>query len=303
MDKQPIPTVDDELPVETLPDVPDEEEVEGDEEDQADDAEDASEEDQEEVADDQGDGQEEEYVTVTDDSGTEYEVPKSLAGAFMKERDYRQKTQSLAEARRQFEAERQQWAETQKRDEEDFKLASEVYSLDQQLKQYEGVDWNQLDQQDPDASQRHWRQYQMLRQRKEDLGKAQSERHTQKSQQAQQELAKRVDQTREYAEANIPNWSDGLLNEIEDYAVNKAGMTREAIVANLSPAFLQVLHDAFMAQKIKEGANKPKRVIQPVKPVRQIKAKSSGTNRIDLADASMEDYQRLRRQGANPRLT
>lgn len=294
MDKQNLET--EELPVESHPDIEDDVEVHEPETE--------GEEDSDDNAEEGVEGEDEaEYVTVTAEDGTEYEVPKSLAGSFMKERDYRQKTQTLAEQRREFEAERQQWVESQKHDEEDFKLASEVYSIDQQLKQYEGVDWNRLDTDDPDASQRHWRQYQMLRQRKEDLGRAQSERQTQRSEAAQQELAKRVQETRDYAQANIPNWSDGLLNEIEDYAVTKAGMTREAIVANLSPAFMQVLHDAFMAQKIKDNANKPRRVTQTVKPTKRIKSKSSGTNRVDLSEASIEDYQRLRRQGANPRLT
>lgn len=306
-----LPVIDEELPVETIPEDAEKEEkpADNDEVEKAGEANDEADESAEDQADDEDhqdedEAEQAEYVTVTADDGTEYEVPKSLAGSFMMDRDYRQKTQTLAEQRREFEDQRKHWEEvTKTQGEEDLKLASEVFTVDQQLKQYENVDWNQLDDNDPDGSQRHWRNYQMLRQRKEDLGKAQNERLTQRSQEAQQAVAKRVEETRKYAEANIPNWSESLLNEIEEYAVGKAGMPMEEVASNMSPAFMQILHDAHMADKIRGNANKAKRTVQSVKPTKQIKAKSSGTKRINLADASMEDYQRLRRQGANPRLT
>ena len=100
-------------------------------------------------ADTDGEGLEEEveYIDVEKD-GKVYKVPKSVEDLLMFNKDYTQKTQSLAEQRKEFEAQRQalQWeAETKQ---QLFQEEAQLLTVRQRLEQFQGVNWAALAQQD-----------------------------------------------------------------------------------------------------------------------------------------------------------
>jgi hypothetical protein len=100
-------------------------------------------------ADSDGEGLEEEveYIDVEKD-GKIYKVPKSVEDLLMFNKDYTQKTQSLAEQRKEFEAQRQamQWeAETKQ---QLFNEEAQLLTVRQRLEQFQGVNWAALAQQD-----------------------------------------------------------------------------------------------------------------------------------------------------------
>lgn len=91
--------------------------------------------------------EEEEFIDIEKDGKT-YKVPKSLQDLLMFQKDYTQKTQTLAEQRRAFDAQRQaqQWeAETQSAL---FEEEAQAYALRHRLEQFSNVNWQALAQQD-----------------------------------------------------------------------------------------------------------------------------------------------------------
>jgi len=89
----------------------------------------------------------EDFIDLEKDGKT-YKVPKAVEDLLMFQKDYTQKTQTLAEQRREFEAQRQamQWeAETK---EALFNEKAQLQTVRQRLEQFQGVNWAALAQQD-----------------------------------------------------------------------------------------------------------------------------------------------------------
>lgn len=83
--------------------------------------------------------------------GKKFKVPRELNRGFLREADYTQKTQALAKERQAFDTERSQHAEMT------TALRSQigaVHALEEQVKKYEAIPWDQLRASDPDE----WRE-------------------------------------------------------------------------------------------------------------------------------------------------
>ena len=269
-----------------------------------DDADDDQDIDDDEDADEDADDDEEDFVVV-DVNGKEYEVPEGISKAIMQERDYTQSKQALAEEKKALANDKALLEAQSKRSEEDLALHSQLHMVEAQLKQYEQVNWAQLDDADPDASQRHFRDFQLLKQQKDDLTKKVSERENERTQEAQQNFAKRLEQTHDFAVKNIPNWSAELADKIEDFAVKEMGLDENFLKSNLTPSMLKLMHAAYIGNEVRNKAKrKTKRTKTNARPVKTIRSKSGErpTKRKDLTAVSMEEYAKLRKQGANPRL-
>lgn len=251
-----------------------------------------------EVEETEGEDQPEVKMTKwTDDEGVEWEIPENIAPALMKNKDYTQSKQALADQRRALEDERKQWAEQQKRDEEDFKIEGELFNIEERLKQYQNVNWGDLRIQDPDGANGHFQDMQLLQQRKQELSQTKQSRMQEKSQAAQQSVAKRHEETNAYISNNIPDWSPELANNMEKYAL-EAGFDADSMMSNMSPAFMKILYDGYKANEIRKRATTPKpKQTGKVMPLKQVGAKSNPTNRVDLNTASMDDFYKSRMRG------
>lgn len=255
------------------------------------------EQDIEDVVQEQEEEQEAAFVTVEYD-GVEYDVPEALQSAIMKNKDYTTKTQEISQIRRSLEEDRTRFEEERKRDNEDFELQAQVYHLNSQLKTYEGVNWAQLEQDNgPDFANSHWRQYQLLKDQKNDLDAKVTERNQQRSQSAEQALATRLEETKQFAEKNIEGWSPQLASEIEAYAVG-LGFTQESLLTNLSPMLLKALNDGFQGHKIRTSAKTKQPVKKVVAPTKTVRAKSGPAARPkDPAQMTMKEYEQWRKAG------
>lgn len=237
-----------------------------------------------------------EMTTFVGDDGVEYEVPASLAPSLMKNKDYTSKTQQLAEQRKALEAERESWAAQQKRDEEDFKIEAELLTLQQRLKSYENVDWHSLRMNDPDAANAHFQDMTILKDQVQRAGQTKAERAAQRSQAFQESFGKRLEETVSFARQNIPNWDNGVEDEVTEF-IKKSGLTEDFLRSNLSPTLLKILHGAYTAEKIQQKAATPKAQAKPnIMPLRQVKAKSGTTTRKDPDNMSMAEYRAWRKR-------
>ena len=239
--------------------------------------------------DEEGQPAELETVIVTGDDGQQYEVPKAIAPAIMKNADYTQKTQTHAEAVRQFEAQKREFEETRKRDEQDFKAQAAVHAVEEQLKTYENVDWNRLSEEQPEEVDRHWRNFQMLKEQRNDLKATVEQRASERTQQQQASQAERVEQVNAHIRNNIPEWSTDLANGIEAYATS-IGWQPDSLMSNLTPQLLQTLYDGYRGQQALAKAVKP----QPQKnvvPLKTVKAKAGASaSRKSPDKMTMDEY-------------
>ena len=204
--------------------------------------------------------------------------------------DYTQKTQQLAEQRRQAQAEINAKAEEFKMREAVIEHLAEAKSLETQLKQYQGVDWNALVDSDPIQAMKLDRQYRELQsaysQKVNDIQAAQQNISAQQ-QHFTQELLQREKQSMIEA---IPDWKDAEKSKTEraeiKASLQKAGFTPEEI-ENLSDhrsvviARKAMLYDQMMSKK-PEVQKRVSEAPKPVKPgtTQQRNQKGDAYNKI-----------------------
>lgn len=81
--------------------------------------------------------------------GETFKVPKKLAEAVLRQKDYTQKTQEVAERRRSIE-DREQYVEAREQlMQQSFQEAAKLQALQEKAAQFQAVDWNTLMEQDP----------------------------------------------------------------------------------------------------------------------------------------------------------
>ena len=216
--------------------------------------------------------------------------------------DYTQKTQLLAEQRRQAQAEINAKSEEFRLREAVIETVAEAKSIEAQLKQYQGIDWNALVDSDPIQAMKLDRQYRELQQA---YSQKVSDINTTRQQVAErqqvftQELLAREKQSMIEA---IPEWRDTAKataerNEIKA-ALQKAGFSEQEI-SGLSDhrsvviARKAMLYDQLMSKKPevqKRVAEAPK----PVKPgatqQRNPKGEAYQKTRDQLKRTGREEY-------------
>lgn len=204
------------------------------------------------------------------------QVKKTKAEVFelaQKGIDYTQKTQLLAEQRRQAQAEINAKSEEFRLREAVIETVAEAKSIETQLKQYQGIDWNALVDSDPIQAMKLDRQYRELQneysQKVAEINATQQQ-VTERQQVFTQELLAREKQS--LLEA-LPEWRDTAKATAErteiKASLQKAGFT-EAEISGLSDhrsvviARKAMLYDQLMSKK----PEVQKRVTEAPKPVK-----------------------------------
>ena len=128
-----------------------------------------------------------------------YRIPKTLKAHLdelkagnLRNEDYTQKTQSVAEQRRAFEAERQQFAQQQQLASQHIEKVAEIKAIDRQLEQYQKLDWNALVDADPVNAMKLDRQMRELQQQRGASVAAVEQAQARTSYESQQETARRI---------------------------------------------------------------------------------------------------------------
>jgi len=243
--------------------------------------------------------------TATDETvevewgGNKYTVPKGAEAGFMVQADYTQKTQALAETTRELQGREQRFQEQITRSNEDRTLDAQHLGELQQLQEYSQIDWQTWVRQDPDAANPAYMAYQQLQNQAQQT-RANIEQRGQQREQEQQsanqaDLQSRLAETREYAKAKIPGWSEEVEQQNIDYAL-EAGIKPQDLQNAMSPAVFQILHDARLGAALR---NKP----QP-RPQAPTKASSTvgntagvSLNAMDPEEMTMEQYAKWRGNG------
>ena len=186
--------------------------------------------------------------------------------------DYTQKTQQVAEQRKELEA----YAESIKAQEQAFQEqmqlnnvliedVAKITSLDQQLNQYANVNWQQLSDNDFVEAQKLFFTYNQLQQERSQLVSQFEAKKQQVVQKQTQLMSEKIAQGKEILAKEIPNWSpetnQALLSTGKDYGFSDAELN-----SIVDPRHVKVLHDAMQWRKLQQNSTVKKKV-SSAKPV------------------------------------
>ena len=186
--------------------------------------------------------------------------------------DYTQKTQQVAEQRKELEA----YAESIKAQEQAFQEqmqlnnvliedVAKITALDQQLNQYANVNWQELSDSDFVEAQKHFFTYNQLQQQRSTLVSQFEAKKQEVVSKQTQLMAEKIAKGKEVLAKEIPNWSpetnQALLSTGKDYGFSDAELN-----AIVDPRHVKVLHDAMQWRKLQQNSTVKKKV-SSAKPV------------------------------------
>ena len=257
---------------------PDEGFVDDSEEEESTQAPEAKEAEQEPTEEDEEDSEEQPEpspeVETVEYEGQEYNIPPELKEAFLKNKDYTTKTQEMAEQRKDLETDRQRFQQAIQLQTAHTEAYTQLGIVDQQLAQYNEIDWNTWASQDPNAAQQAQIQMGALReQRTQAQGKLQS-LHAETQQQMHTETAKVVEQNRAKIERSVPNWSSDTEKAVFDFGI-QSGLTESQLAGtNYDHVLIGILNKARLFDELqqKQTGKKPKKS-EPVPQATRVKPK------------------------------
>ena len=225
---------------------PDDEDDDSDEEDE-DDEEESDEED------------EEDFFTVMD-GDEEIKVTREEAKAgYMRQKAFTQKTQEVAKERKAVEEEKVGLLETKAKYLE--ALGGIKASMSEQLKDFIGIDWKQLEQDDPMEFEEKERELRAAQLAYENATKAEEE-----------ERQKLVQETMEYAQTvrkeelgklaehfpEVMEADNKLLESVREFGIKRYGFTEEELLSIYDHRMIRVLADALKVQNVTDKVTKGK---------------------------------------------
>lgn len=228
--------------------------------------------------DDQPDAESEPDTVTVEFDGEEYEVPSVLKDALMRDKDYTQKTQAHAEEVRErtaYFAEREEnLRQYQQISQNQTAAVSYLQNIDQQLRQFEGFDWNRAFDEDLGQATKLKHQVEQLQAQRGQVVQ-QIEQGEQARQMKEQEyLATTAAQTRKDLARQFPTWDEKREAELTTFAKDVLGFTDQALARTVEFGHLKGLHYAEIGYRAEQEAKKAaKPAPKPAKPLVKRRAK------------------------------
>jgi hypothetical protein len=255
-----------------------------------------------ETAETEGEGQQEEqgleFVTVEYD-GEEYQVPPKLKEAFLRQQDYTRKTQEVATERKTLESARMEIEQMRHASQEELGARATAINLDSQLQQYANLDWQALLREDPMGFQEHRLNFETLQQQRGQVAQYLQNAEYQRSVNAQQSVAQRLQETRTFAEKEIPGWTPEIDNQVTRFATSDLGFDVDTLKTAYNPQIYKTLWLAMLGQQsLQKSAAKPVTAAPKPQPLQRIAAKTSVPANKSPESMSMDEYAKWRK--SNP---
>lgn len=240
----------------------------------------------------------EEDLEEFDWDGKKVKGPKGIKDSLLRHADYTRKTQEIAETRRELEERAKRIEQQTTAGEEEMNARAALISIDSDLKSYENVDWDAWESTDLFAAQAGFRKFQQLQAARGQVAGYLGERTKARTDQAQQDLAKRLQETRQFAETKIKGWSPDVDAKITDFATKELGFDWNTLKAAYTPAVYKALHLAWLGHQAintKPNALAPK--LSVTEPLKVVAAKANPPAKKNLSDMDMDEYVAARKAG------
>lgn len=230
-------------------------------------------------------------------NGQKIKGPKGLKDGVLMQADYTRKTQEVAAKARELEERAAHIDQQFKAGEEEMNARAALISIESDLKSYENVDWDKWFGEDLIAAQQGYVKYQQLKDARGQVATYLGERQKARTDQTQQETAKRLQETRQFAETKIKGWTPEVDAKITDFATKELGFDWNTLKAAYTPAVYKALHLAWLGhQAINTKPNAPAPKL-PVEPLKVVAAKANPPAKKNLSDMSMDEYAAARKAG------
>lgn len=191
--------------------------------------------------------------------GEVHTLPASLKGAFLRQADYTRKTQELAEHRRGLDREREAFGREAAEMRGAHRDQLRLMALDEQLHEFEQVDWEAFVEEDPRAAHGLWARYQELGDARDRLAYAVSHAKEREALKAAREAADAMAATGAKLREEIEGWSPEVAAKLVDYA-QAFGVTLEELAEMADPRLWKLLHKAWRADQAGEAGAKTEAV-------------------------------------------
>lgn len=210
-------------------------------------------------------------IEDVDYEGKKYAVPKEIKDALLRQADYTRKTQEIAEHRRQIEQERASVQQLAKAENEHLQDLANLRLTENVLQRYQGANWQQMAAEDPAGTQARWIDYQQAQEARRFVAERISQHQNQRGLQAQQELAKRVQESEAALASDDKTWTEARSAELSAFIQKQYGFNRDELAQALSPKFVRLMRDAMTGrQALTKAVAKPPP--EQVKPAVVLKA-------------------------------
>lgn len=221
-------------------------------------------------------------------NGKKFRIPKELKPGLMMQADYTRKTQEVADARKALETERESVTQQAKATQEALADHAQLYSINNELKQYENLDWASFINDDPIGAQQHQVRLQQLERAKNGLTTKLQQAEIERSQKAQQETAKRIEEGLREVQ-KIPGWGPELAGKLKDFA-KSSGFSDQEANSITDPKIVKLLHKAYVGEQVLAKTKNPAAPAPAVQPLATVSSRSSPGARKSLGEMSMDEY-------------
>lgn len=239
---------------------------------------------------------EEEEFEELEWSGKKFKAPKGAKDGFLMHADYTKKTQEVSLTRKELEERAARIDQQAKATEEEIGHRAALHHVESELSRFKDFDFHAYQaarQQDPLGADEAWNYKAHLLGQKQELSGKISEAEQRRSSEAQQAIAKRMNDTQ--AHARSKGYTAETDKQVLDFALEH-GADPKTLTDIMSPLVYDMLYWARIG---KQSLSKPaKPAPQQAQPLQKVGGKSAPAT-VSLADSDMEQYVALRKkQGA-----
>jgi len=223
--------------------------------------------------------------------GKKYRVPKALKDELLMHADYTRKTQEVAELRKAAEAER---AQASLASVEHVQAMAALMNVDQQIGQFQNIDWQRMSDEDPVRAQKLFVQFSQLKDSRQQLAGHLQQQEQQRAFEMQQTTAKQIEEGQAALKRDIPNWSPETAQQLTDFAAKEFGFQPQELQKIMDPRQVKVLHLAWLgSQLVKKQQVAAKASNQPApKPVPHVGGTSAASK--DMTRLGTDDWMKAR---------
>jgi hypothetical protein len=214
--------------------------------------------------------------------------------------DYTQKTQQVAEQRKELDSLQEQLNVSAKQYQEQQQLnnmliedVAKITALDQQLNQYNNLDWKKMSDSDFVEAQKLFFDYNQLQQERSNAVSQFEAKRQQLVGQQQQLIADQVKKGKEQLAKEIPNWSPETTQDIISIG-REYGFTDAELNSIVDTRQVRALYDAMQWRKLQSKNSVTKKKISSAKPV--VKPGSKDMKKVATSNAKKMREQ-LRKTG------
>ena len=182
-----------------------------------------------------------------DFKGGKYKLPselKDLHEGYLRQEDYTRKTQDVAERQKVIDLIEQQATAQRALQSVTHPFVEKLMALNNNLAQYQQVDWGTYSDQDPQAANKHWMTYQSLKERKATLEQEMQGAAAQHLQKLKESAENLRNENSKILSEKVKGWNSERDQKVRDFAAEKYGFSKQELSQVFDARLLRMMNDA-----------------------------------------------------------